>query len=247
MPDPRQGRERNDAISEVLDGLEEKAAKEMLRITTTLANVERKRAQGNAFAGVGVTLKEYADTLRDVVKRQRDLRNMLMRTTDVAMDSIGSQIESLYADVQADDSKLQRAYGQLPEDVRKLLETGEQPAAGGSWQSHRVRDFANGITLQSVRVEGGRIEVSSRSETEPDGATVTESLATADVIPQSIVVQSTDAGRWIVMVATNGRMITKRTPMPSGEVVTDHVSKLTLFFSDEATARAAADALRSSL
>jgi hypothetical protein len=132
----------------------------------------------------------------------------------------------------------------MPDKARRLIETGELPQASGGWTSQRIRDFNNLTAIQTINVSGDKILVTHQG-LDPQAGKTTYSLSSSVIIPESIQVLSTSVpDRWIVQVSTKGRMITKQSEWINGPI-TDSVSKLTLFFSTEEAARAAAEALRS--
>lgn len=234
---------RRDEISDFIDDLQDKVIKETARVTLTLANIERKGA--NPFKSVGFVLRDYTNTLRDVLKRQKELRAKLASISEVGTTTI-SDIEAIYRDSQAVENRFNQANNQLPENARKLLETGEMPSVGGAWNEQRIRDFDNSVTRQTIEFNQNRITVSLKSEAGAKSS-VTYSLLATDIVPQSISVQSTDVpDHWMVTFNTNGRKIVKRTNRETNSL-SDNVSKMSLFFSSEEAARAAEEALRSTL
>jgi len=235
-------RDRKDEIDQAADDIQQKMIDEIKRVTKALYKIEKKI--GNPYRAVGFVMKDYANTLKDVFKRQKELRAKLAGTT-ATMNSTMADIESIYSDMQGADAAAQNAYNNLPSNARSVLENGDLPATGGTWSNQRVRDFDNSITLQTVAFNQDQITVTLKSESQAS-CRVTYNLRSSDVLPDTISVQPTDvADRWMVTLRTNGRTITKRTENDNG-ALTDNVSKMALFFSNEAAARAAADALRSS-
>jgi hypothetical protein len=234
---------RKDRITEFADELQDMMLKEIGRVTKVLARIERKGA--NPFKGVGLVTSEYANTLRDIFKRQKELRAKLTSIADTMTPTMAN-IVLIYRDLQTAEINARQAHERLPDNVRQLLETGEMPTVGGTWNDQRVRDFDNSITVQTVALNQNQITVSLKS-TSDSASKVTYSLDRSDIAPQSIAVQSTNAAdRWMVTFNTNGRRITKQTERETGPL-TDYVSQMALFFSSEEAARAAAKALRPAL
>lgn len=234
-------RDRKDEIAEAADDLQRKMIDEIRRVSKALERVEKK--VGNPYRAVGFVLKDYTNTLKDVFKKQKELRAKLAETS-VTMNATMSDLESLYNEMQISDGNAQSAYQKLPNNARSFLENDEKPEVGGAWNSQRIRDFDNSVTLQTVDFNQSQITVTVTSETNTSSR-VTYNLRAGDVLPDTISVEPTDAAdRWMVTFRTSGRTITKRTERDTGALM-DNVSKMTLFFSNEGAARAAADALRS--
>ena len=233
--------DRKDEIEQAADDLQQKMIDEIKRVTKALYKVEKK--VGNPYRAVGFVLKDYANTLKGVFKKQKELRAKLAETT-ATMNATMSDIDSVYREMQAADAGAQNALNNLPNNARGVLENGDVAETGGAWNKQRVRDFDNSITLQTVDFNQNQITVTLTSESNASSR-VTYNLRASDVLADTISVQATDAAdRWMVTLRTNGRTITKRTERDTG-ALTDNVSKMTLFFSNEAAARAAADALKS--
>ena len=235
-------RDRKDEIEQAADDLQQKMIDEIKRVTKALYKVEKKI--GNPYRAVGFVLKDYANTLKDVFKKQKELRSKLAATSET-MNGTMADIESIYSDMQNADTGAQNALNNLASNARSVLDNGDLAETGGAWNNQRVRDFDNSITLQTVSFSQDQITVTLKSETQASSR-VTYKLRASDVVIDTISVEPTDAAdRWMVTLRTNGRTINKRTENDNG-ALTDNVSKMTLFFSNEAAARAAADALRSS-
>jgi hypothetical protein len=231
--------ERRDEIAEAADEIQDKMLNEIGRVSKALYKIERKA--GNPYRSVGFVLKDYTNVLKDVFKQQKELRRKLAETS-ANIYSTMSDIDSLYAQLQTVDERAQQSYNVLPANARGLLESGALET-GGAWNNQRIRDFNNSITIQTLDLHQDRITVVRRSETDP-ASRVTYQLQPGDILTQTIAVQSTDApDRWMVTFQTNGRRINKRTERDTG-ALTDNVSKMTLFFSNEQAAREAADALK---
>jgi hypothetical protein len=230
-----------DEIAQAADDLQQKMIDEIIRVSKALNKIEKK--VGNPYRAVGFVLKDYANTLKDVFKKQKELRAKLAETT-ASMNGTMADIESIFGEMQAADAGAQNAYNNLPNNARSSLENGDAAETGGAWNNQRVRDFDNSITLQTVNFSQSQITVTLISQSNA-GSRVTYNLRASDILPETIAVEPTDAAdRWMVTLRTNGRSITKLTERDTG-ALTDNVSKMTLFFSNEAAARAAADALRS--
>jgi hypothetical protein len=234
-------RDKKDEIAKAADDLQQKTIDEIKRVMKALYRVEKK--VGNPYRAVGFVLKDYTNALKDVWKRQKELRAKLSGAS-ATMDTTMSDLDAFLSEVQALEASAQNAYHNLPDDARDLLENGEKAEAGGAWNSQRVRDFDNSITLQTVAFDQDRITVTLTPESQTNSR-VTYNLRAADVLADTVSVQPTDApDRWMVTLRTSVRTITKRTERDS-DALTDNVSKMSLFFSNEAAAQAAAEALRS--
>lgn len=230
---------RRDEIEQAADDIIGSMFDEIGRVTGILGKLEKKG--GNPFRSVGSVLKDYANALRDVIEKQKELREKM---TDVmqTMDGTMAELEAFLSDLQATEKDARSAYDQLPENARKTLETGEVPAIGGDWKNHRVRGFDNSVVVQTIDFNQNRVTVSQKST--GGGANVSYNLTSSDILPQTVNVQGTDVpDRWMVTFNTNGRKIIKTTDRES-DSLTDNVSKMTLFFSSEEAANAAAQAIR---
>jgi hypothetical protein len=222
--------------------IQNKMLKEIIRVTATLANLERQGV--NPYKGIGLALKDYANTLRDVVEKQKELKTKLESTFNSLTDTF-YEIERMQRSVADANNRLERAYGLLSNNAKNLLETGTLSRPTSGWDTQRIRDFDNSITIQIIKLTDRNIFVTQQGES--NSGKTTYVLSSSDIIPESIQVKSTSApDRYILLVMTNGRKITKQSDWINSPI-TDNVSKLTLYFATEEAARAAAEALKSIL
>ena len=155
---------RRDEIAEAADDLQDKMLNEIRRVSKALYKIERK--VGNPYRSVGFVMKDYANVLKDVFKQQKELRRKLAETS-ANMYSTMSDLDSLYAQMQTVDQRVQQSYNGLPANARGYLESGTLESTGGAWNNQRIRDFNNSITIQTLDLHQDRITVVQRSESEP--------------------------------------------------------------------------------
>lgn len=228
--------EQRGRIEQEADDILGRVVAEWGRVSLALVNAERR---GRPYASVGLVLSDYANTLRDVIRKQKELREKLQSS----MSNFGTtlfQLDGLLADLKQADSRVRTTFDRLPTDARALLAGGKPEPTGGNWMSQRIPDFDGRTVQQNIRIDKQQIVVSYRGE---QGAIKTYTFAPSDLSSSGLTVQRAESGRWVVIVSTLGRRITQTDSGLMGGGGSEFRSRVILYFNTESEARDAANAI----
>jgi hypothetical protein len=200
--------------------------------------VDYAKKRDNPFAGIGGVVQEYTELLGDKVELAKSFKDNIEKSLSSRINDLDASFKGLAEQMWQSNLGTEKRTTSQPKRINPSAMTLE------SWQSQKIRDMGGFTGTQEIELcDDGTLLIKQVGDS--DGALTVQRLASADILRETVEVQPTKSrDLWMVILRTNGRVITKQSQGIGGQAVTDKISRLVLFFSTPDAARAAAEALR---
>lgn len=220
--------------------MREMALEEVGRVVSILARTELKG--DNRFKGIGLSLMDYCNTMRDVMKKQAELQGR-MAGVMTAMTSPLGLLEQNLRDMKDEQERLEQARLRLNAGAKQLLQTGRLTESTGDWKIQRLNNLNGATTVQSISQFQGKLIVTQ--EADRTSRKVVQTVRPGDLnLNDKEVQRVSGSDLWSLTIYAKGNAVKKETSQ-NGRTSNDSQSSIVLYFSSADLAEAAADQLLS--
>jgi hypothetical protein len=180
-------------------------------------------------------LEEQMNQLMETIQRVNKLRNDLEQRNRSAMMTINASIDEIIRNTDTLESKSQ----QITHRFGSGTNVAAKPPATSTWSRQQVNVLGSNIS-QNIQVNGSQVQVSQLAISGSNGQGQSYSFSTQSLDSGSIRVQS-QGGIWVVSLGSTSRNVSLRIANGAGAVTNEVVSTVSLYFSSQAQAQAAAN------